>query len=243
MKRILLFIASVVMATSCLTDGVGSQQSYTLVTTFEYSEINFFPDSTCFNTTTPEGFGYDIMNFYHVLDPGKIRVDGGFLLSCQQMPLSMNTAGLDNANRCYLEGLTAQAKNTYSVFIQNPDQYLMPKNDIAFPYKENGTCVAQGCFVTNTVEVADSIKANFKLGDRLTVKAIGYLNGVKTGEADINLADYSAVKDSIVSKWTPFDLAKLGSFEYIDFEVSSTNPNIPANFCMDNLTVNIELSF
>lgn len=243
MKRILLFIASAIMASSCLDDGFQSYQSYTLVSTFEYSEINFLPDSTCFNTTTPDGFGYDIMNFYHVLDPGKIRVDGGFLLSCQQMPRSKNTEGLDNAYRCYLEKFPAQAQNIYSVFIQNPDPYLMPKNDIAFPYKENGTCVAQGCFVTNTVEVADSIKANFKLGDRLTLKAVGYLNGVKTGEADMNLADFSAVKDSIVSTWTAFDLTKLGSFEYVDFEVSSTNPNIPTNFCMDNFTVNIELNF
>lgn len=243
MKRIFIFIASVIMASSCLTDGVGTHQSYTLVSNFEYSDIDFFPDSTCFNTTTPEGFGYDVMNFYHVLDPGKIRVDGGFLLSCQQMPLSMNTAGLDNVNRCYLTDTKTQFSNIYSVFIQNPDDYLMPKNDIGFLYKSNGTCVAQGCLVTNTVEVADSVKANFKLGDRLTIKAVGYLNGAKTGEADINLADYSAVKDSIVSKWTLFDLTKLGSFEYVDFEVISTNPNIPTNFCMDNFTTKIELSY
>ena len=243
MKRILLFIASAIMASSCLTDGVGSYSSYTLVSTFEYSEINFFPDSTCFNTTTPDGFGYDVMNFYHLLDPGKIRVDGGFILSCQQMPLSQKTEGLDNASRCYIADLKAQFNNTYSVFIQNPDEYLMPKHDIGFLYKENGTCVAQGCYVTNTVEVADSIKANFKLGDRLTLKAVGYLNGVKTGEADINLADYSAVKDSIVSTWTSFDLTKLGSFEHVDFEITSTNPNVPTNFCMDNFTTKIELSY
>ena len=243
MKRILLFIASAIMASSCLDDGFQSYQSYTLVSTFEYSEINFLPDSTCFNTTTPDGFGYDIMNFYHVLDPGKIRVDGGFLLSCQRMPASLNTEGLDNANRCYVDSLSSLYKNIYSVFIQNPDPLLMPKNDIHFPYKENGTCIAQGCFVTNTVEVADSIKANFKLGDRLTLKAIGYLNGSKTGEADINLADYSAAKDSIVSTWTAFNLTKLGSFEYVDFELTSTNPNIPTNFCMDNFTVNIELTY
>lgn len=243
MKRLLFFISSLIMATSCLTDGVGTYQTYTSVSTFEYSEISFYPDSTCFNTTTPEGFGFDVMNYYHVLDPGKIRVDGGFLLSRQQMPLSMKTEGLDNANRCYIANLKTQFSNIYAVFIQNEDPNLMPKHDVHFPYRESGTCVAQMCYVTNTVEVVDSIKANFKLGDRLSLKAVGYLDGMKTGEADIFLADYSAAKDSIVSTWTAFDLQKLGAIEYVEFELNSTNPDVPTNFCMDNFTAKIELNY
>ena len=94
-----------------------------------------------------------------------------------------------------------------------------------------------------TVEVADYVKANFKKGDRLVVKATGYLDGRKTGEAELALADFSEKKDSIVSIWTPFEFGKLGFVEYVDFEIISTDPNVPTYFCMDNMVAEIDLEY
>ena len=68
---------------------------------------------------------------------------------------------------------------------------------------------------------------------RLTLKATGYLDGRKTGEASITLAEYTTVKDSIMSRWTAFDLTKLQLFDVIDFEVISTKKEVPAYFCLD----------
>ncbi len=243
MKRIFFILFSMIMVASCLDDGSGTTQSYTGTANFQYPQISFSADSTFFNPKSPEGFGFDVLNFYHQVDGGKTKVEGGFILSCLEMPLSGKTEGLNNTYRCYLAPMTHRYQNIYTVFRHNENVAFMPKHAVQFPYKNTGKCKLSGCFVTNTVEVADSIKANFKLGDRLSVKAIGYLNDQKTGEVEIALADYSAQKDSIVSLWTPFELTKLGYVEYVDFEVISTNPNIPKYFCMDNMVYNAEMSY
>lgn len=243
MKRLFFILLSFILVSSCLDDGSGMSQSYTNTADFQYTQIQFLPDSTFFNTTTPDGFGFDVLNFYHLLDPGKIWVDGGFILSCLEMPLSGNTQDLDNTYRCYLKDLEKQFSNIYTVYNQNPDEALMPEHGIHFPYTSNGSCILNGCFITNTVEVADYIKENFETGDRMTLKATGYLNGNKTGETEFLLADFSAEKDSIVSIWTPFELEKLGSVEYVDFEIVSTKEGAPAYFCMDNLTYSVEISY
>ena len=244
MKRLFLILFSVMLVSSCFDDGSGMTQSYTVTANFQYSSVNFYPDSTFFNTTTPEGFGYDVLNFYHQLDPGKIRVDGGFILSCLEMPLSGETSELENNTyRCYLKNLKNKFSNIYTVYYQNEEESFMPKHDIQFPFTSQGTCNPLGCYITNTVEVADYVSENFGLGDRLTLKATGYLKGAKTGEAELVLADFSAQKDSIVSAWTPFELDKLGSIEYVDFEVISTKEGTPTYFCMDELTFSAVLSY
>ena len=243
MKRLFFIICSLFLISACLDDGSGSTTSYTNTADFQYSSISFSQDSTFFNTTTPEGYGYDVLNFYHRLDADKVRVEGGFILSCLEMPESGNTEGLANIYRCYLANAKDGSENIYSVFSQNKDAALMPEHDIHFPYKANGSCILQGCFITNTVEVADYVKENFEVGDRITLKATGYLDGVKTGDASINLVDISALKDSIVSVWTPFELEKLGAIEYVDFEIISTKADAPAAFCLDWLTYQAELTY
>lgn len=243
MKRILFILLSLVLVSSCFDDGSGMGQSYVATADFNYADISFFPDSTFFNTQIPQGFGYDALNFYHQLDPGKIWVDGGFLISCLEMPLSGNTEGLNNTYRSYLKGLTTRLINNYTVFRYSKEPGFMPEHAISFPFTSNGTCEMRGCFVTNTVEVAEYVKANFEVGDRLTLKATGYLNGTKTGEAEINLADFSATKDSIVSLWTPFELTKLGCIEHVDFELISTKDDVPPYFCMDNMVFKVDLQY
>jgi hypothetical protein len=243
MKRFLFAVLSSIMISSCLGEGEMGN-TYTLNAHFQYADMNFYPDSTFFNTAQPNGFGYDALNFYHRLDPGKIWFDGGFLISRLEMPKSGNTEGIENNTyRSYLKNFKGWEGNMYLVYYQNPDPALRPEHSIEFPYTANGSCVISGCYVTNTVEVADSIKANFVPGDRLILKATGYLNGVKTRDQSIALAEYTVAKDSIVSSWTPFRLDALGEVEYVEFEVNSTNPKVPGYFCMDNLVAQIKISY
>ena len=111
-----------------------------------------------------------------------------------------------------------------------------------FLIEEHGACQAQYCFVNNTSYVAYKVAQTFQPGDRLTLKATGYLKGAKTGEASMLLADFSAQKDSIVCNWTAFDLSKLGVFDAIDFDLSSTKEEVPGYFCMDHFTAQITIS-
>ena len=247
MKRLFFILAAFVLVSSCLDDGSGTRTQYTLTATFQYPGLDLGSDSTYFSTNTPEGFSepQGILNFYHQLDAEKIWFDGGFILSNYEMPESGVTTGLNNVYRVYLdEKANKNMKgNIYTVFYQNPDSALMPEHNVEFPFVKNGSCTMLGCFITNTVQVADAIKEKFTIGDKMTVKAIGYLDGQKTGEAEFTLAEYTDQKDSIVSSWTLFDLKTLGTIQYVDFEVSSTNPEIPAYFCMDSMGANVELEY
>jgi hypothetical protein len=228
--------------TSCFEDGPQTKRHYVLEANFQYEGIVFNADSTLVNTQQGLGFGFDGLNFLHQLDADNIWFDGGFILSCAEMPKSGNTENLFNLYRANVPKGQVRG-NIYTVFYQNPDPLLMPKHDVEFAYAQNGTCVLSGCYVTNTVEVADFMKKNFKEGDRFAVKAIGYLNGKKTGDAEIALADFTPQKDSIVSKWTSMDLSKLGAIDYVDFEIISTNPDVPTYFCMDNMKASVSIEY
>lgn len=242
MKRFFLITLAALTLTSCLDSGSGMGQKYSLVASFQYPNVSFRSDSTFFNAKDTIGFSFDVLNFYHTLSYDLSRLEGGFLLSGAEMPKSGDVSRLMKTYRANVPAKVS-AGNIYTVYYQNPDSSKMPAHDVSFPYTENGTCTMGGCYLTNTVEVAEYVKANFTLGDRLTVKATGYLNGQKTGETEMALADFSAQKDSIVSTWTPFELTKLGAVEYVDFEILSTKPDVPAYFCMDNMVVEINLEY
>lgn len=242
MKKIFILFFAAICAVSCFDGGSGVGQKYNLITYFQYSGINFRSDSTFVNYKDTVGFGYDVLNFYHELDEGLVRAEGGFFLSCAEMPKSGVTEGLQNTYRAMVpKGMTPG--NIYTVFYQNPDDTKMPEHDVEFSFPEYGTCQMVGCYVTNTVEVVDYVKKHFTLGDRLSIKATGYANGQKTGEAEMILADYSAQKDSIVTQWSVFDLAKLKMVEYVDFELISSKPDVPSYFCMDNMVAEISLEY
>ena len=239
MRRFLIFLSVVFMTVSCLDTGTVSQK-YQLVTLFD-NAYKFGADST-YQYSQGVGFNYDLLGFFHEIDSVSKNFDGGFLVSCLDTPKSGSTEGLRNTYRAYLAKEAVFNGNAYAVYYSNPDQTLMPEHDIKFLAAEDGTCTMQGCFVANTVEVADWVKANFKKDDKLTLKVTGYLAGTKTGSAEIALADYT-MKDSIVSKWTPLDLAKLGSVDFIDLDLISTNKDVPGYVCLDSVIATIDISY
>lgn len=248
MKRIFYFLLAALSLSSCLDTDSEMGQSYALIATYQYSGLSFKSDSTFVNSKDTVGFAFDLLNFFHKLDPSLSQLEGGFLISCAEMPKSGNTDRLMKTYRA-LVPTDAVSGNIYTVFRQNADETKMPEHDVQFygpgtnEIIKEGTCKMGGCYLTNTVEVADYIKANFKTGDRLVVKATGYRAGNKTGEAELALADFSEKKDSIVSMWTPFELTKLGNVDYVDFEIISTNPDVPTYFCMDNMVASIEIKY
>ena len=241
MKRFLIILIALVSLTSCFKEGANVKRKYVLEATFQYGGVRFGADSTLVNTTNVEGFGFDALNFNHSLDANK-KFQGGFLLSCTEMPKSGMASGLMNTYRANVPA-AASWGNIYTVYHQSPLPGIMPKHDVGFAFDENGTCDMIGCYVTNTVEVANFVKLNFKKGDRLAIKATGYLKGAVTGEAEIALAEFTEKKDSIVSIWTPFELGKLGSVDFVDFEIISSNPDVPAYFCMDNMVATIDIEY
>ena len=54
---------------------------------------------------------------------------------------------------------------------------------------------------------------------------------------------YAEAKDTVMYNWSVFDLSKLGDVDYIDFEVMSTNPDVPEYFCMDGFLAAIQVEY
>lgn len=241
MKRIIFAIAAALCAAACFDVSTETYKStYTVDTSFEYTTLSFDevfgPDSLYFDYENGVGIGWQDLAFYHKLNGAKTDVDGGFMLS------ALKGSGATSGNNLYrvVSGTGLGGSSAYMVFHQSD---IMPEKQVEFVSSKYGTCTMGGCYVNNTKEVADSIASRFGLGDRLSLKAVGYLNGTKTGEATVTLADFSAAKDSIVTNWTPFELTKLGQIDQVSFEIVSTKEGIPAYFCLDDMIATISIAY
>lgn len=246
MKKVLILFVSVFSVVSCLTTGSFSQ-SYTADITFEFSESVYtasFKDSVY---VLPEGEGFLYMQYPIMFSQRQSAgtFQGGFLMSYlkgEKNGALDKSSQLNDAYRVHAEAGVSNSK-TYAVFYANPISSAMPAHDIEFGYKNVGTMSPNGCYVNNTTLVARKIKEHFVDGDKLVLKATGETVDGKKTTASIVLAEYTESKDSVMYNWTPFDLNSLGPVAYLDFEVISTNPSVPAYFCLDGLVAGVQVEY
>ena len=257
-KTLFIFIAFLSLA-SCLKDG-GFADTRPVYATFEYSGMDytklFGKDSLFFESDGGYGLGWEYLAFLHKVDTSVTDnwvFQGGVMLSYLKgktfdpadslsMAQSDSLMSADNRFRANSPADPFFGR-TYLVYHQNQDPALMPQHDIEFLASMVGTCQPLVCYVNNTNYVAYKVAQAFEDGDRLTLKAIGYLKGAKTGEVSMELADFSAKKDSIVSTWTKFDLSDLASVDFVDFEVLSTKEDVPGDFCLDYFVTSVTISY
>lgn len=247
MKRFISGIAVLLSVVSCL-EGAENKISETLNLTFEgaFSDDFFGADSVYAETPF---MCYSLLVFSNKVDKtdeGDPEFKGGFALSCLSgdVPEPVDEKSGEIAEEpASINPFRAYAplgsENTYTVYFQSDD---MPEHGMFFNASNLGTCVMSSCYVNNTVEVVDYVRKNFATGDRIILKATGSLGGEKTGSAEMYLADYSWQKDSVVTRWTFFDLSKLGSIDAVDFEITSSK-EIPTRFCMDKIVATVSLSY
>ena len=232
---------------SCL-DG-SYKQSFVADVTFECSAdvyTDSFKDSLYL---VPQGEGFTYQNYPLVFMQKQLAgtFQGGFIMSCLKGEAD-NKLDKDPAeNDAYRvhAALGANDSNTYVVYYENPVESMRPKYDIEFGYKGVGaSCSAPlGCYVNNTTLVARKIKEHFKVGDKLVLKAKGILADGSIKETSIVLAEYAEAKDSVMYNWTAVPLSALGTVDYVDFEVVSTNPDVPGYFCLDGYLASVNLEY
>lgn len=248
MKRILLFFAMAFSLVSCLNSNFSSV--YNVTYTFEYTtnsvyEKEFSQDSIAVIADDGIGFSWLETSLTFGQKASSKQFLGGFVMSYLQGEEKGALAKDENSNdrfRVYAPSGCDKSR-TYTVFYDNKIDSMMPSEDIAFTYKSIGTCVMSDCYVNNTTLVARKIKEHFQEGDKLVLKATGYLKNSPTGSSSIVLAEKTAAKDSIMYTWSRFDLVPLGSVDRIDFTIESTNENVPTYACIDNVKASFELVY
>ena len=246
-KNLVVLLIAAVAAVSCLKSS-GYSQTGTVVATMEYA-INYsevFEEDSLYYDSEYNKIGIDwngLLSFHHKINDNTSDFEGGFVMSYLKYPKSGETAYLlNNKYRANAKNFTDE--NTYLVFEQTGN---MPEKHMSFAVKSTSTlvatCTMQYCFVNNTVAVAEAVKNCFVPGDKLILKAKGYLGNTQTGTADITLAEKTASKDSVVYTWTQFDLSKLGAVDKVDFELvpDAENWSGPMTVCLDNVAAYISI--
>lgn len=252
MRKILFYIIALTSVVSCL-NGTSYSSSYQVLATFDYGDAKFRSDSTFYVSAENIGIGWNYLAFCHKVDASGDFL-GGFRLSCLEGQIKENADG--TAPQAEGEALpldmtwrvnTVPEANNYMVFWDSGD---MPESHILFMNPTNGKCTMALCYVCNTAKVAEEVKSKFERGDKLILKATGFLAKSETGSAEIALADYTqndkngTPKDSIMSRWTQFDLEKLGMVDEVRFEIIDENNKILSKyFCLDNLSASISLEY
>lgn len=239
MRKCLILLLVSVVVVSCFKSTYS--ESRNVCANFEYGQNSSFASDSTYFSAEGVGFGWDYLIFCYGVNPETKNFGGGFKLSRQNGLLDKEVEGLDLTWRSY----TDVVGNTYLVYLEGDS---MQDSDVEFLSKTYGTCTAQSCFVANTAAVAKEIKAKFQRGDKLTLVAKGFLKELETGRVEMNLADFTQndkdghPKDSIVSRWTMFDLAPLGEFDKIKFSVESTK-SVTCSFCLDELRANVSIEY
>lgn len=248
MKKFLFFASVAFSMISCLSGGSFSQ-SYVADVTFEFSENVYrsdFKDSLYF---VPKGQGDGFLYMQYPLFFSQMQLNGdfvgGFLMSYLKGEKDGKLEKEPSSNDAYRVHAASGAldSKTYAVFYANPDESMMPQYDIEFGYKSNGVCSPAGCYVNNTTLVARKIKEHFQDGDKLTLKAKGIKSDGTVKETSIVLAEYTEAKDSVMYNWTIFDLSSLRAVDFVNFEVVSTNPEVPGYFCLDGYLASISVEY
>lgn len=246
MKKFLFFIAVAFSVMSCL-DGGAFSQSYTADVTFEFSQDvykNSFKDST-FVLSEGEGFLYMNYPLFFGEKQTAGTFQGGFMMSYLkgEKDGKLTRPAADNdIYRVHAAG-GATASKTYAVFYDNPVETMMPQYHIEFGYKDVGSCTPIACYVNNTTYVARKISECFKDGDKLVLKVTGIRHDGTKAEKSITLAEFTEAKDSVMYNWSVLDLSTLGNVDYVNFDVTSTNPDVPGYFCFDGYLASIKIEY
>ena len=244
--------ALAVSLTSCFNST--HSETYTLIASFEYGSLVTLRADSTYYAENGFGIGYNYLVFCHNLDQETKEFRGGFRVSALEGQIrppkeedesdpqpADETVALDMVWRAH----SIPGKNTYMVYSMTQDK---PTDDIEFLVPTIGTCTMQSCMVTNTAKVAEEIAGKFERGDKLVLKAIGYKDGKPTGTTEIALADYTQndktgqPKDSIVSRWTTFDLSALQTVDKVRFELES-GKSVQKYFCLDNMIASIAIEY
>lgn len=250
MKKFLVVVFAAFMLASCFSHEYQTTKDYNMVATFEYDKeygydmSNYFgSDSLYCEHTYGYGMGWDDMGFCHKVDSLTREFKGGFVLSRMRGKVYADSLEVNKDVDMYRVNAPADSSRMYMVFIEAELEEDMPAHDVEFMMDEYGTCKLIGCYVNVPLYVAAAAVKEFKEGDSVVLKATGYREGKVTSEKSIDLITCTDGKVNIPATWLVFDISPLGDIQYVDFDVISSNENVPEVFCLDNFGAQISIAY
>lgn len=278
MKKTLLAFASLVIAVTSCMKGTTYQASGVVVDDGNYNNASelFKDGATAYLFEVPEGStsgeaAFMTFNTYvYFSKTTATSLLGGFALSRQAWEKPEPDDGSSEEETTPEDPAVPGEYSVYGTSnAQNPNTFLyfrqtsvMPEHDIAFASPTVGTCTPIGVYVCNSAATVRAIKgenvddSEFRLNGDYILTATGFLNGAKTGTATFLLAgkgkrtptEDNPSADSLTTSWSLFDLGKLGNIDYIDFDLSFSDPSDNAllqytDVCFDNLGSTVYISY
>lgn len=267
MRKFLPLIVTPMLAVSCFND-VGYEASYNLYATFDGLETVFsdLADGAAADTAAAlPAFYFGPVAYYNSDSEGSMPPDetkGGWIISQSHYPVDILLSHIDSGNSgdggdggtsgvdweskltpyCVSDTTDASGGSKDIFLVYHQVDGAMPDHDMEFMQASMGTCSAIMCAINTTAEVAKYFSRDAQAGDYLNVKVTGYLNGNATGTVQYCLADYrSGSLDSLRTEWKTLDLSRLGSVQYVDFEIESNLSDDLKYFCMDNFGASIHV--
>ena len=223
-----------------------NESTYVAVATFEFSDIvDYMVDSLV--TTLPNGSfqGADGLTFVcpnpnSALSPTQT----GFVLSLRHDP---TLAEGHQAKPMAVLSKSGAHGNTYVVYV---DKAGAPESHtVYFDYASYGTCTLDGFCVNNTNQVAtiatygmEGIPA-FAPGDWLKLTVTGYKGSSKAGTCEVMLADYTDAELNVIKEWTAVPTEDFGTFESLDFTVTSNRTDVPLEVCLDYFQATVSVTY
>ena len=128
------------------------------------------------------------------------------------------------------------------------------QNSLSISFNDGNTYTAEGMYVTTSPYVYYTTKEGYFVarpfteeGDYLKIIAHGVKEDYSETTTEFTIAEFTNGKFSALDEWTWFDLSSLGEVIEIYFTMESTDVdpmwgmNTPGYFCMDRLTVSMEV--
>jgi hypothetical protein len=128
------------------------------------------------------------------------------------------------------------------------------QNSLSITFNDGNTYSAEGMYVTTSPYVYYTTKDGYFVarafteeGDYLKIIAHGVKEDDSETTIEMTIAEFTNGEFSALDEWTWFDLSPLGEVKEIYFTMESTDVdpmwgmNTPGYFCMDRLTVSMEV--
>ena len=241
MKKIVYALLLLAFISGCsFFKGPSYSSTYELPVTYDAygtDPFDYFskPDSTLFT----EAYYVDVVGFMSkMVGEGDKKTFAGGCMYSMGRDTVLTGFHSPSTYKVHCHYGAAQKSLAYMVFYQSAN---MPESPMTVTLANDQCyCKPVVVYVNNTNLVVNAVRNGtmlnggpFKEGDwaKLTIK--GSLKGSACGEVSINLADYKAFRDSVITEWTPVDLKDISNCDKLNFEITSSRSDFPKYACFD----------